>query len=194
MNENYSLKDVDISKVKNTILNLLIKQLNNNINEQEIQFIKDAVRIYPNIINEIEFGPEKIFELIEKNTSLSLSILYQLSQIANYEKYLEIFIQRKWSINSLKVMNKLIQLVEFPNIFIKTYIQHCISQIKKETNQNSKNRMRILLSFFLCNLLENHHITFECIPSSIDEIFKENASYREILLLKEKIDQYRNKI
>ena len=194
MNENYSLEDVDISKVKNTILDLLIKQLNNNINEQEIQFIKDAVKIYPNIIIEIEFGPDKIFELIEKNTSLSFSILYQISQCAEYENYLILFIQRKWSINSLKVMNMLIQLIEFPNIFIKTYIKHCISQLQKENNQNQKHRMRLLLSFFICNLLENHHITFECIPSSIDEIFKGDSSFREILILKEKIEQYRNEL
>ena len=192
MNENYSLKELDISKITNTIKNLLNKQLNNNnISKEEEQFINDSIKIYPDIVKEIGLGPEQIYDLIEKNEQLSFNILFDLSQMPYFSDYLYLFITRKWSINSLKVMNKLFQKVEFPEQYIYCYFIHCIYELKKENNKTNKIRMRKIFSFFLCNLLDHGHITIECIPPSIDEVIKENCEDPDILLLKEKIEKYR---
>ena len=192
MNDNYSLKEVDISKIKNVIIKLLSKQLNNDkISEEEELFINDAIKIYPDIVKEIGFGPEKVFDLIEKNEQLSFNILLGLSQRPYYSDYILIFITRKWSISTLKVMNNLVQKIEFPERYIYLYILHCIYELKEENNKMNKLRMSRIFSFFLCNLLDHEHITVENIPPSIDEIFKENYQEPDILLLKQKMEKYR---
>ena len=109
-----------------------------------------------------------------------------------FSDYLYLFVTRKWSINSLKVMNRLFQKVEFPEQYIHCYFIHCIYELKKENNKANKIRMIRIFSFFLCNLLDYGHITIECIPTSIDEVIKENCKEPDILLLKEKIEKYRN--
>ena len=192
MNENYSLEEFDISTIKNIIKNLLNKQLNNNkISKEEEQFINDSIKIYPDIVKEIGFGPEKVFDLIEKNEQLSFNILVDLCPMPYFFDYIYLFTTRKWSINSLKVMNRLFQKVEFPEQYIHCYFIHCIYELKKENNKANKIRMIRIFSFFLCNLLDYGHITTNCIPPSIDEIIKENSKEPEILLLKEKIEKYR---
>ena len=88
-------------------------------------------------------------------------------------------------------MNNLIQKVVLPTRFIYFYILHWIYEIKEINNRDAKLRLSKLLSFFLCNLLDHEHITFDAIPPSIDEIFKENCEEPDILLLKQKIEKYR---
>jgi len=191
MNENYSLKEVDIMKVKNILINLLNKQFNNEINKEEEQFINDMIKIYPDIVKEIDLGPERIFELIEKNEQLSFNILVNLSQRPYFCDYISLFIKRKWSINSLKIMNRLFQIFEFPDGYINCYIAHCFSELKKENNKTNKIRMSKIFSFFLCNLLDYGHITVDSIPPSINEFFKDNFKDPDILLLKEKMEKCR---
>ena len=192
MNENYSLEEIDISEIKNIINKLLSKQLNNDeISQKEELFINDATKIYPDIVKEIGLGPEQVFDLIEKNEQLSFNIIFNLCQRPYFSDYIKLFITRKFSINSLKVMNKLIQKVVLPTSFIYFYIFHWIYEIKEINNRDAKLRMSKLLSFFLCNLLDHEHITLDAIPPSIDEIFKKFCEEPDILLLKQKIEKYR---
>ena len=76
MNENYSLKEIDISEIKNIIIKLLSKQLNNDeISQEEELFINDATKIYPDIVKEVGLGPEQVFDLLKKMKNYH-SILY----------------------------------------------------------------------------------------------------------------------
>ena len=190
--EDFALKEVDLSKIKNTIKELLNKQLNNNkISKEEEEFINDAIKIYPDIVIEIGLGPDQFFDLIEKNEQLSFNILIDLCQRPYYSDYISLFIERKWSLNSLKVMNKLLQKIEFPKSYIYCYIIHCISEFKNQKNKDIKIRMSKIFLFFICNLLEHEHITVDSIPPSIDEFFKVDCENPDILLLKEKMEKYR---
>ena len=103
---NLHQRNIDITPVKKTLLKLLNKSLNKEIlNEKEKKFIIDVIKINPQILKEIGFSPESMFELIEYNESLANEILFFLSSYEGFENYMALFLIRKWSVNSMKVIN-----------------------------------------------------------------------------------------
>jgi len=180
--------DFTMAPIQDTLSNLLNKPLKNkSLNDEQFNFILETVEENPNILKEIGFKPDNLFELIEKNETLATEILYRMSNHNGFEEYLTLFIDRKWTINSLKVINKLIQKIEFPPEFITSYLKHIIKNFDSETKKEQKNRLAKLISFFLINLLDHEHITIDMIPPSIDTLFKEKNKDPDIHKLEEKI-------
>jgi hypothetical protein len=189
---NLHQRNIDITPVKKTLLKLLNKSLNKEIlNEKEKKFIIDVIKINPQILKEIGFSPESMFELIEYNESLANEILFFLSSYEGFENYMALFLIRKWSVNSMKVINKLIQRIAFPPEFISSYLKYIIIQFKNETNVYTKERLGKIFGFFILNLLNHNHITIDMIPPSINLLFNEEYNDKEILLLRKKIYEYR---
>ena len=185
-------KNIDITPVKNTLLKLLNKSLNNELlNEKEKNFIIQVIKINAQILKEIGFKPESIFDLIEKNEPLANEILFHLSTCDGFENYMMLFLDRKWSVNSMKVINKLIQRIAFPPQFISLYLKYIIIQFKNEINMNTKERLGKIFGFFILNLLNHNHITIDMIPPSINALFNEEYNDKEISLLRKKIYEYR---
>ena len=185
-------KNIDITPVKNTLKRLLNKSLNNELlDEKEKNFIIQVIKINPPILKEIGFNPESIFELIEKNEALANEILFYLSTCDGFENYMMLFLDKKWSVNSMKVINKLIQRIAFPPQFISLYLKYIIVQFKNEINMHTKERLGKIFGFFILNLLNHNHITIDMIPPSINALFNEEYNDKEISLLRKKIYEYR---
>ncbi len=186
-------KSIDITPIKKTLLNLMNKVFEGNqLNEKEFNFIIEIVKLNPNILSEIGFSPENIYELIEKNEPLASAIYVNISDSHGYEDYLKFFLLKKFSINTMKTFNKLIQRIEFPSIFIMAYLKKVILEFKNELNKQQKERMAKLIGYFILNLLNHEHITIDIIPTTINFIFNENYDDKEIKILQEKIYAYRN--
>ena len=186
--------DFTMAPIQDTLSNLLNKPIKNkSLSEEQFNFIIEIIEENPNILKEIGFKPDNLFELIEKNELLATEILYKLSNHNGFEDYLTLFISKKWTINSLKVINKLIQKIEFPSQFITTYLKHIIKNYEEEQKKEAKVRLAKLISFFLMNLLDHEHITFDMIPSTINIIFSEKTNKDpDILKLQEKINAFKN--
>ena len=183
----------DITPIKETILNLLNKTIDNNpLNKKEFEFIIEIIGIHPYILEEIGFKPDKFYQLMEKNEILATEIFIKLINCSLFESYLSLFIEKTWSVNSLKIINKLIQIIEFPSCFIKLYMIHVIKEYKKQNNLSEKERLSKLFSFFVLNLLNHEHITVDIIPTCINEILDNNYKDPDVLKLKEKIISFRN--
>ena len=183
----------DISHVKKVLLNLLNKPFNNeSLNQKEFDFIIDIIEIYPYILDEIGFKPDKFYVLMDKNEILATEILFKLINCNLFEDYLTLFIEKAWSVNSLKIINKLIQSVELPSCFIKLYLQHIIKEYKEQNSLEQKLRLAKLFSFFILNLLTHEHITVDVIPTSINVILDKNYKDPDIIKLRETIISYRN--
>ena len=183
----------DISHVKKVLLNLLNKPFNNeSLNQKEFDFIIDIIEIYPYILDEIGFKPDKFYVLMDKNEILATEILFKLINCNLFEDYLTLFIEKAWSVNSLKIINKLIQSVELPSCFIKLYLQHIIKEYKEQNSLEQKLRLAKLFSFFILNLLTHEHITVDVIPTSINIILDKNYKDPYIIKLRETIISYRN--
>lgn len=187
-------RTIDINPVKETLLKLLNNALKaKSLNEKEYNFIIKVMKVTPDILIEIGFGPDSIFELIEKNEPLASDILIHLSRSEGFENYMKLFLERKWSVNSIKAINKLIQHINFPPVFIRVYLKIIIVQFKNENNMIIKEKLGKLLSFFILNLLNHDHITFDMIPQSINLLFNEEYKDIDLLILKSKIYEYRRK-
>jgi len=186
--------DFTMAPIQDTLSNLLNKPLKYNkpLNEEQFNFIIETIEENPNILKEIGFKPDNLFDLIEKNETLATEIFYKLSNHHGFEDYLSLFLYRKWSINSLKVINKLIQKIEFPSQFITGYIKHIIKDFEAEQKKDQKLRLARLISFFLLNLLDHEHITIDMIPPTINVIFSERNKDSDILQLQEKINNSKN--
>ena len=183
----------DITHVKKVLLNLLNKPFNNeSLNQKEFDFIIDIIEIYPYILDEIGFKPDKFYVLMDKNEILATEILFKLINCNLFEDYLTLFIEKGWSVNSLKIINKLIQSVELPSCFIKLYLQHIIKEYKEQNSLEQKLRLAKLFSFFILNLLTHEHITVDVIPTSINVILDKNYKDPDIIKLRETIISYRN--
>ena len=183
----------DITHVKKVLLNLLNKPFNNeSLNQKEFDFIIDIIEIYPYILDEIGFKPDKFYILMDKNEILATEILFKLINCNLFEDYLTLFIEKAWSVNSLKIINKLIQSVELPSCFIKLYLQHIIKEYKEQNSLEQKLRLAKLFSFFILNLLTHEHITVDVIPTSINVILDKNYKDPDIIKLRETIISYRN--
>ena len=172
------------------MLNKPIK--NEALNEKEFNFIIEIIGIYPKILNDISFNPDNFCELVEKNEILATEIMYTISTDRIFEDYLKIFFRNRFSINSVKVINKLIQRVEFPVYFINFYIKNLINIFKTEINLFQKQRIGKLIAYFCINLLDFGHITIDMIPTNINALFNESYKDPDILKLKDKLSSFRN--
>jgi hypothetical protein len=180
--------DFTMAPIQDTLSNLLNKPLKNKtLNEEQFNFIIETIEENPNILKEIGFKPDNLFELIEKNENLATEILYKIANHEGFEAYLNLFLEKKWTINLLKVINKLIQQIDFPRQFITAYLKHIIVCYETETKKESKIRLSKLIAFFLINLLDHEHITTDMIPESISVIFSEKIKDNDILRLQEKL-------
>ena len=180
--------DFTMAPVQDTLSNLLNKPLKNKtLNEEQFNFIIETIEENPNILKEIGFKPDNLFELIEKNENLATEILYKVANHVGFEGYLNLFLEKKWSINLLKVVNKLIQKIDFPRQFITTFLKHMITCYENEQKKESKVRLAKLISFFLLNLLDHEHITTDMIPESITSLISENIKEHDIQKVNDKL-------
>ena len=180
--------DFTMAPVQDTLSNLLNKPLKNKtLNEEQFNFIIETFEENPNILKEIGFKPDNLFELIEKNENLATEILYKVANHVGFEGYLNLFLEKKWTINLLKVVNKLIQKIDFPRQFITTFLKHMITCYENEQKKESKVRLSKLISFFLLNLLDHEHITTDMIPESITTLISENIKEHDIQKLNDKL-------
>ena len=168
--------DFTMAPVQDTLSNLLNKPLKNKtLNEEQFNFIIETIEENPNILKEI------------KNENLATEILYKVANHVGFEGYLNLFLEKKWTINLLKVVNKLIQKIDFPRQFITTFLKHMITCYENEQKKESKVRLSKLISFFLLNLLDHEHITTDMIPESITTLISENIKEHDIQKLNDKL-------
>ena len=185
--------DFTMAPIQDILSNLLNRPLKNkSLNEEQSNFIVETIEENPNILKEIGFSPNNLFDLIEKNESLATDIFFKLSNHSGFEDYLTLFLDRDWSVNSLKVVNKLIQKIEFPSQFITGYLKHIIKNYESEGKKDQKNRLAKLISFFILNLLDHEHITISMIPKTIDNLFNEKSRDPDVLKLQEKLKGLKN--
>jgi hypothetical protein len=185
--------DFTMSPIQDTLSNLLNRPFKNKpLNEEQFNFIIETIEENSNILKEIGFKPENLYELIEKNEPLATEIFCKISSQNGFEEYLTLFLNGKWSVNSLKVINKLIQKIEFPPQFITGYLSHIIKSYENETKKEEKSRLCKLTSFFITNLLDHEHITLDMIPPNISVMFAEKSRDADVLRLQERINKNKN--
>lgn len=189
--------DFTMSPEQESIAKLIHKaQKKETLTEEQKNYLLEKIGVNPNLLKEINFSPEALWELIEKNDELSTEIFFKISNFNRFENYkfedyLSLFLKKPWSVNSMKVVNKLIQKVQMPDEFIISYLRHLINNYKKETE--SKNRLSRLIAFFILNLLDHEHIKISIIPSEINEIFTEKSKDEDVQKLQQKLNEYKNK-
>ena len=185
--------DFTMAPIQDILTNLLNKALKNKtLTEEQSNFIVETIEENQNILKEIGFTPDNLFDLIEKNESLATDIFFKLSNHSGFEDYLTLFLDKNWSVNSLKVVNKLIQKIEFPSQFITGYLKHIIKNYENEPKKDQKNRLAKLISFFILNLLDHEHITTNMIPDSISTLFNEKSRDPDVLKLQDKLKALKN--
>ena len=121
---------------------------------------------------------------MNKNENLATQIIFKLAKSNIIVGYLLMFVEKPCSINSLKVFNRLVQSIDLPSVYIKSYLGHIINEYKEELNLELKLRLGKLISFFILNLLELKHITVDIIPTSINIILDENDKNPDTVQLK----------
>ena len=124
---------------------------------------------------------------MNKNENLATQIIFKLAKSNIIVGYLLMFVEKPCSINSLKVFNRLVQSIDLPSVYIKSYLGHIINEYKEELNLELKLRLGKLISFFILNLLELKHITVDIIPTSINIILDENDKNPDTVQLKKTI-------
>ena len=186
--------DFTMSPLQETLNNLINRPLKNkSLSEEQINYILETIDENPNILKEINYKPECLMNLIEKNDDLASQILLKISNHNGFEDYLTLFLENTWTVNSMKVANKIIQKVEMPEAFITTYLKHIIENYKNEKKKENKTRLARLTAFFITNLLDHEHISIKMIPVQIDEIFSEKTKDEDIQKLQNKINQMKSK-
>lgn len=184
--------DFTMSPEEDTISNLIHRSLENKeLSEEQTKYLLETIGENQNILDKIKFTPDLLMELIEKKEALATEIMVKISRYNSFEKYLNPFLTKTWSINSMIVINKVIQKVSLPDPFISGYIKKRIENYINETETAHKTRLARLLGFFTLNLLENGHITINTIPQEIDKIFDEKSDDEDMLKLKNKIYELR---
>ena len=177
--------DFTMSPVQENLNNLINRPLKNkSLTDEQISYILETIGENPNILKEINFTPDSIMKLIEKNDDLATQILFKISDYNGFEDYLSEFLTKNWSVNSMKVISKIIQRIELPDIFIKKYLQHLMDNYKNEKKKESKTRLARLTAFFISNLIEHEHLGKNVIPEEVNEIFNDKYKDDDINKLK----------
>jgi hypothetical protein len=187
--------DFTMSPVQENLNNLINRPLKNKVLTQEqLDYILETIGENPNILKEINFTPDSLMKLIEKNDELATQILIKISDFSGFEEYLQEFLTKNWSVNSMKVISKIIQRIEMPDIFIKKYLQHIMDNYKNEKKKESKTRLGRLTAFFITNLIEHEHISTSIIPDEVNEIFNEKTKDDDISKLKKFLNKDKENI
>jgi hypothetical protein len=176
--------DFTMSPVQENLNNLINRPLKNkSLTDEQISYILETIGENPNILKEINFTPDSIMKLIEKNDDLATQILFKISDYNGFEDYLSEFLTKNWSVNSMKVISKIIQRIELPDIFIKKNLQHHMDNYKNEKKKESKTRLARLTAFFISNLIEHEHLGKNIIPEEVNEIFHDKCKDDDIIKL-----------
>lgn len=184
--------DFTMSNEFQTVSNLLNRQMRNKpLTEEQSTYLIEVINENPNILKEINFTPENLMLLVEKNHNLSGDILLALSKGIFFEKYLEIFLQKKWTVKSLIVISKILQKCDMPEKFICSYLNHIIQNCTEESQSDSRTRLAKLISIFITNLVENDHIKVEIIPTTVEKILNDLTGAEEYTKLKQILDNKR---
>lgn len=170
--------DFTMSPEQDTVTSILNKPLNNKpLTEEQMKYVLDILSENPNILVEIQFTPENLMHLIEKNANFAEEIFIKISKSIIFQEYicnfiifsyLSPFVTKTWSIASMQVLNKIIQKVELPKEFIDSYIKHCINNYKQETRKDMKHRLVRIIAIFVTNLIEHEHLVFDSIPNEVN--------------------------
>ena len=180
--------DFTMAPIQDTLSNLLNKCIKNKtLNDEQFNFVIETIEENPEILKEIGFKPENLFQLIDKNENLVVEILYKIANNEGFEEYLFLFLKTKFSINIIKVINRLITKIDLPSQFITAFLKHVIKCYENETKDDVKKRMPKIISFFLISLLNYEHITEDMIPKSIFVMFDEKSKDPDIQKLRERL-------
>ena len=115
-------KSIGVIHIKELLLKLINKASQGSpLNQKEYNFIFEIVKLNPNILIEIGFNHEDIYDLIEKDEYLAINILLNIFKCKNYDYYVKYFIK--------KILYK--QRIEFPSIFIIAYLKKLYKTLKK---------------------------------------------------------------
>jgi len=81
------LWDFTMSPEQDAVASILNKPLNNkNITEEQMKYVLDILSENPNILAEIQFTPDNLMQLIEKNSNFAAEILLKISKNIIFEE------------------------------------------------------------------------------------------------------------
>jgi hypothetical protein len=81
--------DFTMSPEQDTVASILNKHLNNKqITDEQIKYVLDVLSENPNILVEIQFTPDNLMKLIEKNPNLATEIFLKISKSIIFQEYL----------------------------------------------------------------------------------------------------------
>jgi hypothetical protein len=79
--------DFTMSPEQDTLSSILNKPLNNKpISEEQNRYLLDILSENPNILVEIQFTPDNLMKLIEKNSLLATEILFKISKSSIFQE------------------------------------------------------------------------------------------------------------
>jgi len=79
--------DYNMSPEEDSVLTILYKPLNNKMpTDEQMKYVLDIFNENPNFIAEIQFSPENLMKLIEKNSNFATEIFFKISNSEYFQE------------------------------------------------------------------------------------------------------------
>lgn len=76
-----------MSPEQDTVASILNRPLTNkSVNEEQIKYVLDILSENPNILVEIQFTPDNLMSLIEKNQQFATEIFFKISKCVIFQE------------------------------------------------------------------------------------------------------------
>ncbi|KAL4494606.1 hypothetical protein ABPG72_004508 [Tetrahymena utriculariae] len=155
----WDYKICEPSDKKILLQEILIKAYETKLNDLEYDLFKKELEQDDVNIRDLELNTELLPKLVENNNKIASLLLIKIAKEKELTQYLEKISTLDLTLQSLEVVNDLINNVSLPREFIYLYVSNIIQQCdenKKEKNQHQ--RLVRLVCVFIRQLIKSQSI------------------------------------
>ncbi|EAS03673.2 ubiquitin family protein, putative (macronuclear) [Tetrahymena thermophila SB210] len=155
----WDYKICEPSDKKILLQEILIKAYETKLNDLEYDLFKKELEQDDVNIRDLELNTELLPKLVENNNKIASLLLIKIAKEKELTQYLEKISTLDLTLQSLEVVNDLINNVNLPKEFIYLYVSNIIQQCdenKKEKNQHQ--RLVRLVCVFIRQLIKSQSI------------------------------------
>jgi len=147
------LWDLDLTDICNEVRELLNTSLTNPLTEEQLHYFRDSIDTYPEVLTKLGFRPEHLNEMIMTNVELAGDLLMRIYNSPEIEEFFSVLLQLKVCVQSMDLMNRLVNEMEVPYEVIIVFLNNCIRSCRNIRDPAMQKRSVRLLCVFVQRLL-----------------------------------------
>jgi hypothetical protein len=152
------LWDLDLSDIASSSRELLNRAFKATLNPEQLNYFRDTINTYPEVLQRLRLTPENFTELIVTNTELAGDLMVWLHNSPDITDYFIVLLNFKVCSQSLELMHRLVNEMYIPIEVVETYLKHAITYCEYIEDLAVRMKSVRLLCLLVGSLVSNRGI------------------------------------